>query len=263
MTGSNAAAVALYPITQATTATFTDLYLRVAFLFFIKTGSKQVRTPSETLVAEEGDLLICTPGSLVTMENRPVLDRSYRAVGLSFPDHLVRAVFDGDGGRRNRSGIQLLRRDAHRPFDILPLIEETLRNQRLPQVIKENRLAEPLLWLKAQGVRIAVPSQEAPMSRVRRLIETDLGHAWRAGEVARHLAMSEPTLRRVLAGGGQGFAKILLNTRLEHGLCLLQTSNAAISDIALTCGFKTPSHFSDAFRRRFGIRPREIRSAAT
>ncbi|MEM1150964.1 MAG: AraC family transcriptional regulator [Pseudomonadota bacterium] len=254
--------VAIHTITQATTAIFTDLYVRVAFLFFIQTGSKAVRTPTKAFVAEEGDLLICPPASIVTMENRPVLDCSYRAIGLSFPDPMVRAVFAGEPSRPSGTGIQLLRSAEHRPMDILPIIQETLDNPCLPGVIRQNRLAEPLLWLRGKGVYLPVPCKEAPMSRVRRLIETDLSHPWRAGEVAQHLAMSEPTLRRVLANSGQGFAKILLHTRLERGLGLLQTSEVAISEIALRCGFKTPSHFSDAFRKRFGIRPKEIRSAA-
>jgi transcriptional regulator GlxA family with amidase domain len=70
-------------------------------------------------------------------------------------------------------------------------------------------------------------------------------------------------LRRLLVKSGQGFAKTLLNTRLEHGLSMLQTTNVPVSQIALDCGFKTPSHFSDAFRKRFEIRPKEIRTAAT
>lgn len=262
MSGPAADEVALYPITQATTATFTDLYLRVAFLFFIQAGSKQVSTPSQELVAEEGDLLVFPPGSMVTMQNRPVLDRSYRAVGLSFPDQMVRAIFGDGPSRAGGTGIELLRRDEHRPMDILPIIVETLGNTSLPAVIKQNRLAEPLLWLKAKGVRLSAPCREAPMTRVRRVIETDLSHPWRASEVARHLAMSEPTLRRALAKGGHSFARILLNARLERGLGFLQTTEVAISEVALSCGFKTPSHFSDAFRRRFGIRPKEIRSAA-
>ena len=83
-----------------------------------------------------------------------------------------------------------------------------------------------------------------------------------ANEVAEHFAMSEATMRRWLSKTGQGFAKILLHTRLERGLSLLQTTDDQISEIALDCGFKTPSHFSDAFRKRFGIKPKDIRLAA-
>lgn len=75
--------------------------------------------------------------------------------------------------------------------------------------------------------------------------------------------MSEATLRRSLAGSGQGFARILHNARLERGLALLQTTDLPISRIALDCGFGTPSHFSDSFRKRFGIPPKSIRSAAS
>lgn len=253
--------VALYQITQATTATFTDLYLRVAFLFFIQSGSKQVRTPDQETIAEEGDLLVVPPGSFVTMENRPLLDQSYRAIGVSFPDHLIRAVFGDAAHKSGKSGINVLRREPHRPMEILPIISETLENVTLPDVVKKHRLVEPLLWLMDRGFHLSAPREETPIRRVRQLIEQDLCHPWRASEVARHLAMSEPTLRRVLASGGQGFGKILLNTRLERGLGLLQTSDLAVSQIAMRCGFKTPSHFSDAFRQRFGIRPKEIRSA--
>lgn len=253
--------VALYPISQATTATFTDLFLRLAFLFFIQTGSKRVVTATQELIGEAGDLLIFPSGSMVTMENRPVLDRSYHAAGISFPDDLICEVFADSAATARHSGVQILRADALRPMDLLPIITDTLDNPALPEVIRRHRLKEPLIWLREHGVHLAPAREEAPLSRVRRLIETDLSHPWRAGEVADQLAMSEPTMRRWLSGTGQGFAKILLNTRLEHGLSLLQTTDNAISEIALDCGFKTPSHFSDAFRKRFGIRPKEIRKA--
>lgn len=103
--------------------------------------------------------------------------------------------------------------------------------------------------------------KDAPISQVRSLIETDLSHSWKAEEVTKHFAMSEATMRRWLSKSGQGFAQILLNTRLEHGLSLLQTTGAQVSEIAFECGFKTPSHFSDAFRKRFRIKPKDIRSA--
>ena len=260
MTAATTDRVAIHAITQATTATFTDLYLRLAFLFFIQAGSKRVVTPTQDLLGEEGDLLIFPPGSMVTMENRPVLNHGYRAAGVSFPDDLVREVFAGSPTRDGAGGVQILRAEPYRPMDLEPIIRDTLARTSLPPVILRHRLLEPLIWLRDKGVQLAASAEEAPLSRVRRLIETDLSRPWRAGDVARHLAMSEATMRRWLAGTGQGFAKVLLNTRLEHGLSMLQTSDLPISEIALGCGFKTPSHFSDAFRKRFGIAPKEIRS---
>ncbi|MEH6739224.1 MAG: AraC family transcriptional regulator [Sulfitobacter sp.] len=256
--------VSILPISQATTATFTDLYFRLTFFFFIQTGSKRVLSPTQgELIGQAGDLMIFPPGSMVTMENRPVLDDSYRAVGVSFSDDLIDAVFADHQLHTVPKGIQIVRAEPDHPSNLLDLITATLADDALPPSIQQHRLLEPLIWLRDKGYQLPTHSEERPLSRLRRLIETDLSHPWRISEVASHFAMSEATLRRLLVKSGQGFAKTLLNTRLEHGLSMLQTTNVPVSQIALDCGFKTPSHFSDAFRKRFEIRPKDIRTAAT
>ena len=254
--------VAILPITQATTATFTDLYIRLTFLFFIQAGSKRVVSPTEgELIGEEGDLLVFAPGTIVTMENRPQMQSHYRAIGVSFPDPMIEAVFGDLPLPASPKEVQLVRADPYTPMQLLPLIRETVADAlTLPDAIRQHRLLEPLIWLREQGFHLVPRRENDVLSRMRRLFESDLERPWRAAEVAAHLAMSEPTMRRVLAKSGHSFAKTLLHTRLETGLGLLQTTDTSISEIALGCGFKTPSHFSDAFRKRFGIQPREIRT---
>lgn len=260
---SEADTVSIYPISQATPATFSELYFRLTFFFFIQRGSKHVETSSQgELLAEEGDVMIFPPGAMVTMENRPVMNEAYQALGVSFPHKLIDAVFADSPPPKVATNVQILRADPHDPETVLPLLRETLANNDLPDSIRQHRLIEPLIWAREHGVRLPTSVQDEPVSKVRRLIESDLAHPWVAGEVAEHLAMSEATMRRWLSKAGQGFAKILLHTRLERGLSLLQTTDLQISEISLDCGFKTPSHFSDAFRKRFGIQPKEIRSAA-
>lgn len=250
----------LFSISQATTATFTDLYFRMTFLFFIQAGTKHVSDEGgQTMIGREGDLLICPPGALITMQNRPLLDADYRAVGLSFSDEMIAEVFAQNGVSHSPS-IQMVRKQEHNPEQLLPLIVETFENDALPDAILHNRLLEPLLWLRHHGFSIRTQEEE-PVAKVRRLIESDLSHPWNSRDVAQHFAMSEATMRRWLAKSGQGFAKIVLYTRLESALTLLQTSDRPIIDIALQCGFKSPSHFAEAFKKRFGITPREIRIA--
>lgn len=252
--------VAIYQITQATTATFTDLYLRLTFLFFIESGSKRVVTPTQDVVGEEGDLLVFPAGSMVTMENRPVFDREYRALGVAFPEPTVSQVFTSKAKVPGPAHVEILRAAPHAPLQLLPLLRATLEDRALPEVVRQHRLLEPLIWLRSKGLTLSPSAEEDPLARVRRLIEADLSHPWRADEVAEAMAMSEATMRRLLRRSDQGFAKILMNTRLEHGLSLLQTTDEPISIVALDCGFKTPSHFSEAFRRRFGIAPKQIRT---
>ncbi|PZO01658.1 MAG: AraC family transcriptional regulator [Hyphomicrobiales bacterium] len=234
----------------------------MTFLFFIQIGSKRVICPTNgEVIGEAGDVMIFPPGSVVTMENRPILNASYRADGVCFTHDLVDMAFADHPPRNVSPGIQVLRAASHRPSEILDLIKETLFRKDLPPAIRQHRLLEPLLWLKQKGVQLPRGEEEQPWGKVRRLIETDFSHPWRVTEVAEHFAMSEASFRRWLAKSGPGFAQILLNTRLEKGLALLQTADAPISQIALECGFKTPSHFSDSFRKRFGIMPRMIRVA--
>lgn len=255
--------VSIFPITQATTATFTELYFRLTFFFFIQRGSKYVFSPKQgEMLGEEGDLMIFPPGSLVTMENRPVMEGDYRALGVCYTHDLINSVFSDLPKTRAAKGVQIVRAAEHSSSEILSLIQDTLDNDALPGTIRDHRLLEPLLWLREQGFYLPTQVEDDPISQVRSLIETDLSHSWMADEVAGHFAMSGATMRRWLSKNGQGFARILLYTRLEHGLSLLQTTDAQVSEIALKCGFKTPSHFSDAFRKRFGIKPKDIRSAA-
>ena len=255
--------VSIFQITQATTATFTKLYFRLTFFFFIQRGSKYVLSPKQgEMLGEEGDLMIFAPGSMVTMENRPVMEGDYRALGVCYTHDLINSVFSDIPKSDAANDVQIVRAAEHNPSDILSLIQDTLDNDALPDTIRHHRLLEPLLWLREQGFQLPAQVEDGPISQVRSLIETDLSHSWRVDEVAQHFAMSEATMRRWLSKSGQGFAKILLHTRLEHGLSLLQTTDSRVSEIALDCGFKTPSHFSDAFRKRFGIKPKDIRLAA-
>ncbi|MEM9003785.1 MAG: AraC family transcriptional regulator [Cyanobacteria bacterium P01_F01_bin.86] len=257
---SQTLAVSVVPISQATTATFTDLYFQHTFLFFIQVGSKRVLCPiNGELLGHAEEVMIFPPGSMVTMENRPVLDDDYRATGVCFPHAMIETVFADEKSKSEPVGIQIVQACAAQSRPILHTIQATLNDPELPEPIRQHRLLEPLIWLKYKGIHLSPHEEEKPLSKVRRLIETDLSYPWRSHEVADYFAISEATMRRWLAKSGQGFSKILQNTRLEHGLSLLQSTDIPISEIALNCGFKAPSHFSDSFRKRFGIKPSEIR----
>ena len=252
--------VSTLSISQATPATFSELYFQHTFLVFIQVGSKRVLCPiNGELIGQAEDVMIFPPGSVVTLENRPMLDHDYRAIGVCFSHHMIEAIFSNEISRAKPVGIQILQTGSEQAREILDTIQATLNDKRLPQAIRQHRLLEPLVWLKYHGIQLSPHEDENPLSKIRRLIETDLSHPWRSSEVADYFAISESTMRRWLAKSGQGFAKTLQNTRLEHGLSLLQSTDMPIAEIAFNCGFKTPSHFSDSFRKRFGIKPSEIR----
>ncbi|MDS1136745.1 helix-turn-helix transcriptional regulator [Nitratireductor indicus] len=262
--------VTVFTISQATAATFADLYIDQTFLCFVRSGTKRVLCPiNGELIAGEGDLLVFPSGSFVTLENRPLRDAAYRAEGVCFAHDLIASVFTGPAhlergaaSAERMTGIRVIPAELRSSERMLAQIRETIACADIPAPIRRHRFLEPLIWLRHLGVELDPLQDNRPVSRVRRLLETDLTHPWRISEVARYFGMSEATMRRWLAESGHAFSKILQNARLERGLVLLQTTDVPISRIALECGFSTPSHFSDSFRKRFSIAPKCIRSTA-
>lgn len=53
----------------------------------------------------------------------------------------------------------------------------------------------------------------------------------------------------------------LLERRLECSARLLTTTNMSVTDVVFECGFEQPSHFSRAFKAKYGCTPREYRDA--
>ena len=254
--------VILLPISQATSATFTDIYIKNTSLFFIENGSKRAEySGGSELIGEAGDVMIFPPDSIVTMENRTWSGADYRAVGVAFEHAMVEQVFPDLLPKEVAQQAQVISPAADVRDFMLGTIKDTLADTQLPTPVLEHRLLEPLIWLKTMGIRLSPLKDNSPLGKVRALIETNLTHAWRSKEVAEHFAMSEATMRRWLAQSGGSFSRILTNTRLERGLTLLQTTEYPISMIAMDCGFKTPSHFSESFKTRFGIQPKVLRSS--
>jgi len=54
--------------------------------------------------------------------------------------------------------------------------------------------------------------------------------------------------------------KWLLEKRLHHALHLMSNRNKTVSDAAFESGFENPSHFSRAFKIRFGKGPTEMKN---
>jgi AraC-like DNA-binding protein len=127
-----------------------------------------------------------------------------------------------------------------------------------PEKVRAHRLGEILLWLAESGAVFGPQPHRLPSHRVRDVILEDPCYPWKAGEVARRLAMSEPTLRRHLAVEGERFTDLLVDARMTQALVLLQTSDQTVETVAAAVGYASPSRFAVRFRARFGLAPSEI-----
>ena len=83
-------------------------------------------------------------------------------------------------------------------------------------------------------------------------------------KAAAQFNVSSRYLHKVLEERGSSFGRLLLEQRLERcSKDLATVSTGAISDVAFRWGFNDLSHFSRAFRQRFGKTPREFRQERT
>jgi AraC-like DNA-binding protein len=74
--------------------------------------------------------------------------------------------------------------------------------------------------------------------------------------VAAACGLSERQFYRTFEQRGEKFGSLLRRLRLERAAhCLRNNRDASITEIAYECGFKTLSHFGQAFRQMFGTSP--------
>ncbi len=252
--------VSCFNISQHNTSVFKDLYMHQTLLVLIKKGFKRVNPDSKSsLNAQPGELLVFPSGQFITIENRVISGTNYSALGISYPNEVVNEVFS-PRTRKKASNVVHIESCPQGLIDSINKMISIQCDETTPDHIIEYKSIEPLIWLKSMGYEFPVIEQRDLECKIRDLIVADTSKHWRSEEVAKTFAMSEATMRRHLRKKRTSFSAILQNVRLEKGLTLLQTSNLPITEIALDCGFSTPSHFSQAFKDRFNLRPSDVKS---
>ena len=104
------------------------------------------------------------------------------------------------------------------------------------------------------------------LRQIRNYIESNLGNPVLNPErVAAACQMSVRTLHYLFKGTGHSVAGYIWERRLQRCREALQMPaerHRTVTEIAFAAGFNSMSHFSSAFRRRFGVTPSDARDAA-
>jgi AraC-like DNA-binding protein len=78
-------------------------------------------------------------------------------------------------------------------------------------------------------------------------------------QIAKHLYMSERTLRRRLAEEGTSFQQIVQNFRMELAKEYLLSTDLPVSEISNLVGYSEPANFHRAFCKRYSVTPNRFR----
>ncbi len=97
-----------------------------------------------------------------------------------------------------------------------------------------------------------------------RYMEKNLHRELSRDEVARVACLSPSHFSHLLRQKvGRSFRDLLQEYRINRAAECLRRSYQSVAEIALQCGFRDPSHFGKAFRRRMGLTPLAYRQAGT
>ena len=107
---------------------------------------------------------------------------------------------------------------------------------------------------------VVIPSEEeALLERILAVVEAHLGDStFHVNRLADEVGLSRRQLtRRVKALTGEAPSELIRRMRLERAADLLAARAGTIAEVAYAVGFKTPAHFSTAFREAYGLSPSE------
>lgn len=99
------------------------------------------------------------------------------------------------------------------------------------------------------------------MSKLKALIDAQQDGGAPVSELARQVGMSPSALQRHFRQiYGASIDEYRRNQRLEHARALLEQTGCSVLEVAHASGYTSAANFSTAFKRRFGISPKWVRS---
>lgn len=109
-----------------------------------------------------------------------------------------------------------------------------------------------------------LPDQQPLLPALRDAIRPYLRDGYPDLALAAEISGTSPrTLQRRLALHGYSYTRLVQETRHEIAQQLMHDPAAKIIDVALSCGYETPQHFSRSFRRFTGMTPSAYRRSLT
>ena len=111
---------------------------------------------------------------------------------------------------------------------------------------------------RLQGKSRVSRTDRAMVMQVKERIDRDCVDVPTSELLAKEAGMSISKLNRDFrAAFGTSLHAYVIEKRLDLAACLLSEGSESVSQVAAMCGYTNMSHFSSAFRRRYGVPPKD------
>lgn len=101
-----------------------------------------------------------------------------------------------------------------------------------------------------------IGTRNAHVVRAVAYLETNLEGEFYLPDCAAHAGVSVRQIQRLFKKYlGMNPTEYMSNLRLQRARMLLSETNMSVTEIALACGYGSPSNFSKCFRKKFGVSP--------
>jgi len=230
-------------------------------------GVKRLEVDGKQAEVACGQFVMLHQACRMEVENLPPPDTAdaYRAWVVPFPWRVVALARTLMGA--HSSSVPATAQALAKPFScgdltpVLPGVRAYLTAMsptgEVPNAAqRDHALLGLLLALARAGHDQFLNAQDPSLAaRIRLLVAAAPERHWTSGDFELALHVSGATLRRRLAQEETSLRQILRETRLQHGLGLLQTSRRPLKSIALACGYLSVASFSRGFVAQFGVEP--------
>ncbi|MFI7467244.1 helix-turn-helix domain-containing protein [Nonomuraea sp. NPDC049646] len=253
-------------------------------LLWTQAGEGRIEQAGAAFTVREGDLAVLGPGSAqryrvapgagrwrfwwVHFQPRPSWTAWLAPYALATGCHLVEGVPAGVRDRVGRAFDRALQDARWIPGHTAPAAPPA------PAVVLSSAARELVLGAVEEVLVLATASAGAAASvasgaergdeRVRRvldLIAGEPGAQHSVASLARAVALSPSRFAHLFAAEtGQTPMGAVRRARVRHAASLLEVTDLDVGQVAAASGFVSPFHFSRAFRREYGLPPRDYRA---
>ncbi|MEM9833572.1 MAG: AraC family transcriptional regulator [Bacteroidota bacterium] len=189
------------------------------------------------------------------------------------PDHRIFNAFRAALTRKETS--TLLRHNRPITTQMRLIIHEILHCNRtglLKKMLIEARVIE-LLLLQLEQIMASSDTQSQPspyhlrkididrMYTAREIIEANLSNPYSLGALAKQVGTNEFTLKKSFKAlfGTTVFGYLHERKMVQAHEMLLEEKDKTITEVSEQCGYQHASHFTAAFKRRFGVLPSQLK----